>query len=74
MVKVDYVLVNGRVLTAPNPATALAISGPWIVYVGDDAGAHALTSPDTRVVNLAGLAVMPGFVDAHNCQLTILEM
>jgi predicted amidohydrolase YtcJ len=65
MSQLDCIFVNGQVLTAPQPATALAISGPWIVYTGDDGGARSLASPKTRLVDLVGKTVVPGFIDAH---------
>ena len=46
-------------------ATAIAIKNERIVYVGDDEGALELIGPDTRVVNLAGKMLLPGFQDAH---------
>jgi predicted amidohydrolase YtcJ len=36
-----------------------------IVAVGDEAATLALRGPNTRVVDLGGLTLMPGFVDAH---------
>jgi hypothetical protein len=65
----DLVLHGGRVYTmapgARDPATALAIAGDRIVYVGDDDGARAHTGPGTRVLDLGGQTVLPGLVDAH---------
>lgn len=62
------VLRGGYVITmnedAPR-AAALAIRGERIVYVGDDAGAAAYQGPGTRVVELAGATVLPGFTDGH---------
>ena len=46
-------------------ATAIAIKQERIVYVGDDEGALELVGPDTRVVDLAGKMLLPGFQDAH---------
>ena len=46
-------------------ATAIAVKNERIVYVGDDEGALELIGPDTRVVNLAGKMLLPGFQDAH---------
>jgi len=46
-------------------ATAIAVKNERIVYVGDDKGALELIGPDTRVVNLAGKMLLPGFQDAH---------
>ncbi|GIR82689.1 MAG: hypothetical protein CM15mP84_04370 [Cellvibrionales bacterium] len=46
-------------------ATAVAIKREKIVYVGDDEGALELVGPQTRVVDLAGKMLLPGFQDAH---------
>ena len=46
-------------------ATAIAIKRERIVYVGDDEGALELVGPETRVVDLAGKMLLPGFQDAH---------
>ena len=46
-------------------ATAIAVKNERIIYVGDDEGALELVGPDTRVVNLAGKMLLPGFQDAH---------
>ncbi|MGN7781885.1 amidohydrolase [Mycolicibacterium sp. 22603] len=59
---------NGRVYTVAGPAPwaqAVAVTGNTISYVGDDAGAMALAGPDTRVIDLGGKLLMPGFVEGH---------
>ncbi len=64
----DFVFHNGRVYTVSDAAPwaqALAVRGTTIAYVGDDADALALAGPDTRVVDLGGKLVMPGFVEGH---------
>jgi predicted amidohydrolase YtcJ len=64
----DVVFHNGPVYTvdAKNPwARAAAIKGTQIVYVGDDAGVKSFIGPNTRVVDLAGKMLMPGFVEGH---------
>ncbi|ODQ91044.1 twin-arginine translocation pathway signal protein [Mycolicibacterium flavescens] len=64
----DFVFRNGPVYTVAAPgmwAQAVAVSGNRISHVGDEAGAMALAGPDTRVVDLAGRLLMPGFVEAH---------
>ena len=64
----DLIAYNGRIYTVedamPN-ATALAVRGDRIVYVGDSAGAMQFRTDDTRLVNLEGNTVIPGMVDAH---------
>ena len=46
-------------------ATAVALRGNRILFVGDDAGARAFVGERTRVVELAGATVLPGLVDSH---------
>ncbi len=64
----DLVLVNGRIYTVDpvRPlATGLAVARGRILFVGSETEARALTGPRTRVVDLAGKTVVPGFIDAH---------
>ena len=62
----DLVLTGARVYTV-NPAqpwaSELAVEDGRIVYVGEDAS--AFVDPGTRVVNLDGRMILPGFQDAH---------
>ncbi|MCG8469596.1 MAG: amidohydrolase [Gemmatimonadetes bacterium] len=64
----DLILVNGDVYTLddqrPSPE-AVAIRGEHIVAVGSNADARALEGPDTRVIDLEGAFVSPGFNDGH---------
>lgn len=64
----DTVYLGGNIYTA-NPqafhATAMAIQGQMLLYVGDDAGAKAYIGTDTRVVDLAGQTVIPGIIESH---------
>ncbi len=52
---------------------SLAIRGGRIAYLGDDAGALALRTPATRIVELDGRAVTPGLIDAHSHLLGLGE-
>jgi predicted amidohydrolase YtcJ len=64
----DLVLVNGRVYTldASRPwAEALAVSGERIAAVGSSAEVRKLAGPRTRLIDLKGAFVAPGFNDAH---------
>ena len=56
------------------PASALAVRGDTLVYVGDAAGAQAYAGPATRVRRLGGRLVLPGLVDAHIHPLDIAEL
>jgi predicted amidohydrolase YtcJ len=64
----DLVLINGRVYTVDNArpfVTAFAVRNGRIVFIGSDGEAKALSGPSTRVTDLYGATVLPGFTDAH---------
>ncbi|SFR83411.1 hypothetical protein SAMN05428970_2798 [Agromyces sp. CF514] len=63
----ELVIVNGRVFDGKvrTDHTAVAISDGRIVRVGSDDLVLALRGAGTRVVDAAGGAIHPGFVDAH---------
>ncbi|MGH9333195.1 MAG: amidohydrolase, partial [Vicinamibacteria bacterium] len=65
----DWVLRGGLVYTvdsARSRAEAIAIDGGRVVYVGDDAGAETFVGGDTKVLDLQGKMVLPGFIDSHS--------
>ncbi len=62
------ILYNGRLFTADSThaaATAIAMRGDTILYVGDDATARALAGPQTELLDLQGAFAMPGFIEGH---------
>jgi predicted amidohydrolase YtcJ len=64
----DFIFRNGPVYTVAGPALwakALAVKGNSIAYVGDEGGAMALKGERTRVIDLNGRLLMPGFVEGH---------
>ena len=64
----DLVLRHGAVYVGgatESRAESLAIRGDTLVYVGADAGSAEFIGSDTRVVELGGRLVLPGFHDAH---------
>lgn len=64
----DTVFINGAVYTADAArswAAAVAVRGDRIAYVGDDATARQYVGKATRVVDLAGRMLLPGFQDSH---------
>ncbi len=64
----DVLLVNAVVHTADASmpgATALAIRGNRIAYVGTDSGARAMAGDATEVIDLRGATVLPGFIESH---------
>ena len=64
----DFIFTNGKVYTV-NPkqleAQAVAVKGEKIIYVGSAAGANKLKGAKTKVVDLKGGMLLPGFVDNH---------
>lgn len=64
----DTVLQHGYVYTVDanrSVAQAVAVTDGRIVYVGPDEGAAAFIGDNTRVVDLHGRMLMPGFQDSH---------
>jgi predicted amidohydrolase YtcJ len=64
----DLVFINGAVYTvdaAHSWATALAVTGDRITYVGTDAGTRELVGPQTRLIDLSHRMLLPGFQDSH---------
>ena len=64
----DLVLHNATFITmdAAKPiASALAIRGDRILWVGDEPEKSALIGPETTVLDLKGAYVYPGFIDSH---------
>jgi predicted amidohydrolase YtcJ len=72
--KADLILLHGNIYTGVavtssfhevKRAQAMAVGGERIQAVGDDADILKLKGPETRVIDLGGHFVMPGFNDAH---------
>jgi len=64
----DLVLKNGAVYTVDENrswANAVAVSKKNIVYVGDNKGVEDFIGTDTKVINLDGKMLLPGFFDNH---------
>jgi predicted amidohydrolase YtcJ len=64
----DRILLNARIWTgdpARPTASAIAISGDRIVAVGSDDSVRALAARGTRIEDLGGRQLLPGFHDAH---------
>jgi predicted amidohydrolase YtcJ len=64
----DVVLRGGKVVTMDGQrrvAQAVAVRNGRITFVGSDADAAKHVGANTRVVELGGRMLMPGFVDAH---------
>lgn len=63
----DVIYRNGVILTMDEPgaAQALALRGNRILAVGSDSEVMPLQTPRTRVLDLRGACLLPGFHDAH---------
>lgn len=67
-VEADLVLRGGRVYTVDSArswASAVAVDEGRIAFVGTDSAVAERIGPGTRVVELDGRMVLPGFHDAH---------
>jgi predicted amidohydrolase YtcJ len=64
----DVVFWNGRIYTMENPGEqveALAVKGERIVFTGSEKEARQWVDKSTKVIDLQGKTVLPGFTDAH---------
>jgi predicted amidohydrolase YtcJ len=64
----DIVFKNGNVYTANDKAPqarAIAVKADRIVFVGTNEAAQKYVGASTRVVDLHGRTVLPGFTDSH---------
>jgi predicted amidohydrolase YtcJ len=65
----DIVFRRGAVITVDpqeRVASAVAIAGNRIAAVGSDQEISRFVGPRTRVVDLNGRALLPGFIDSHS--------
>ena len=65
----DLILRNGEVITmdpAGSRASAVAVKWGRVFRVGPDEDIEQLSEPGTKVVDLQGRTVLPGFIDTHN--------
>jgi len=66
--KADIILASGRIMTV-DPANsvdeAIAIKGNRIMTVGTNEAIRALADSATKVIELNGRTVTPGFIDPH---------
>ena len=65
----DYVFLNGKVYTLEPRAPwaqAVAVKEDRIVAVGRNHAIRKWAGPGTKVIDLKGRMLMPGFIDGHN--------
>ena len=66
--KADSVWLNGTIYTVDDEfsvASAIAVVGDKLVYVGDDEGVQDYIGKNTTVTDLDGKCVLPGLIDSH---------
>lgn len=67
--KANLVLINGKIFTSDTSklyVNGLAIKGNKIIATGTDEQMKKYYSKSSRIINLMGKTVIPGFNDAHN--------
>ena len=65
---IDLIALNGNIYTVNEKqprAEAFAVKDQRITFVGSTADAEKLKSANTRVIDLDGKTVVPGFTDSH---------
>ncbi|HKD35438.1 MAG TPA: amidohydrolase family protein, partial [Pirellulales bacterium] len=70
----DVIYWHGNIYTVNEKqprATALAVKGSTLAFVGSDADVAKWRGPETRVVDLRGQTVVPGLTDSH-CHLSAI--
>ena len=63
----DLFLRGGTIRPLPGApvASALAVKGGKVLAVGDEGALSGLRTGDTKVVDLTGRTLLPGFIDPH---------
>jgi len=64
----ETIFINGNIYTVNDKqpfAQAIAVKGDRIIFVGANADAAQFRGDKTRIVDLAGKTVTPGFTDSH---------
>ncbi len=73
----DLVFVGGTIISVdprqPEPE-ALAVRDGLIAAVGSRGEVLALRGPDTRLIDLEGRSLLPGFIDAHGHLLNVAQV
>ncbi|HSE42187.1 MAG TPA: amidohydrolase [Acidobacteriota bacterium] len=64
----DLLLKNGTIITMEDSvpeASSVAVKGDKIVWIGNTSEASRWTAKNTRVIDLEGAFVYPGFIESH---------
>lgn len=64
----DVIFRGGRIIPLPgvSPVKSLAVASGKILALGDENSVARYKSKNTRLVDLDGRVLMPGFIDPHN--------
>jgi predicted amidohydrolase YtcJ len=65
----DLIFTNGNVYTGNDQqphAEAVAVKGDRIVFAGSNTAAKKYQGPQTRIIDLHGVTMVPGMTDAHH--------
>jgi len=65
----DLILRGGKVITVDSQdriAEAVAVAGNRIMAIGTNQEISRLAGPQTRIIELHGRVLLPGFIDAHS--------
>jgi len=68
MLAPDLILHGGKIITLDGSsrlAQAISVRSGHVLAVGDDAALLKGAAPTTRLIDLKGRSVLPGFFDAH---------
>ena len=61
----ELILYNGKIKTDDGDVSAVACDGGVFTAIGSDEDILALKTDDTKLVDLEGKRVLPGFDDSH---------
>ena len=77
MATADTIFVNGDIVTmndAAPSAGALAVKDGRVLAIGSEAEVMATRGPSTAMIDLAGRALLPGFLDGHSHFINAVRM
>lgn len=77
MTNADMIFVGGQILTmndTARSAAALAVKDGRILAVGDEAKVMATSGASTRMIDLGGRTLLPGFIDGHSHFINAIRM
>ncbi|MFW9850902.1 MAG: amidohydrolase [Candidatus Thorarchaeota archaeon] len=64
----EIIFHNGDIITmeqSPSQVDAIAINGETIIAIGDESQILEMAGSNTRIIDLDGRVLLPGFIDSH---------